>query len=269
MGEGSATWGRPPRRQAPGRQAPGRWTLHRFDTIDSTNRWVLDEARAGAAEGLVAVAEHQAAGRGRRGRSWEAPAGSSLLVSVLLRPGSWQPPLGADRIHVLTMAAALALSDAVRLVAGVDAPLKWPNDLVVGDRKLAGLLGEADVSGDGVVDAVVLGAGCNVTQRDFPPDLAGLATSCTIEAGRAVERDELLAAFLDRLGEHLDDLDAVTSAYRARLGTLGRAVRVDLGRETVEGTAVAVDDIGRLEVARSDGSRATVAVGDVVHLRPI
>src|ERR1700730_9580540 len=103
--------------------SPGvRWHLRRFDEIDSTNRYALDAARNGTEAGLVVVADHQGAGRGRRGRGWTAPPGSSLLVSVLLRPH-----LAADEVSVLTMAAALALVDAVSAVAGIDAHLKWPN----------------------------------------------------------------------------------------------------------------------------------------------
>jgi BirA family biotin operon repressor/biotin-[acetyl-CoA-carboxylase] ligase len=256
----------------------GTWAVRRFETIDSTNRWVLEESRAGAPEGLVAVAEHQEAGRGRRGRSWDAPPGSSLLVSVLLRPGSWGEgswgegsrggAITPGRLHLLTMAAGLALLEAVGAVAGVGAALKWPNDLVVGDRKLAGLLAEAEVSGTGEVRTVVLGVGCNVNQRAFPADLADTATSCALEAGREVDREALLVAFLDALARRLATLDSVALDYRARLATLGRAVRVDLGDDIVEGTAVDVDPDGRLEVERPDGSRVAIAVGDVVHLRP-
>jgi BirA family biotin operon repressor/biotin-[acetyl-CoA-carboxylase] ligase len=166
------------------------------------------------------------------------------------------------------MAAGLALLEAVGSVAGVGAALKWPNDLVVGDRKLAGLLAEAEVSGTGEVRTVVLGVGCNVNQRAFPADLADTATSCVLEAGREVDREALLDSFLDALARRLATLDSVALDYRARLATLGRAVRVDLGGDIVEGTAVDVDPDGRLEVERPDGSRVAIAVGDVVHLRP-
>ncbi len=256
MGERSATW------------APRSWDVRRFASIDSTNRWVLQEARAGAAEGLVAVADHQDAGRGRRGRAWVAAPGSSLLVSLLFRPGSWEPPMVAERVHVLTMATGLALADAVRQVGGVDAALKWPNDLVVGDRKLAGMLAEADVSGAGEVRAVVVGVGCNIAQHEFPDELAPIATSCALEAGRDVDRDAVLDAFLDGVDARLGALDAIVGAYRTRLATLGRTVRVDLGAESFVGIAVGIDDLGRLEIETSDGTRRTVSVGDVVHLRP-
>ena len=240
---------------------PPRWTVERFESIDSTNRWLLDAARAGAAAGLVAVADHQDAGRGRRGRSWESAPGASLLVSVLLRPD-----LELEHVQLVTMAAALALADAVLAVSSVDAGLKWPNDLVVGDRKLAGLLAEADVA-DGRVRALVVGAGCNLRQRKFPKELADLATSCFLESGREPERDEVLAAYLERLGAQLDDPERVLADYRARLVTLGRSVRVERERDTVVGIATDVDDRGRLVVSPPAREPVVIAAGDVVHLR--
>lgn len=240
------------------------WRLRRFDEIDSTNRYALDAARAGEPAGLVVVADHQAAGRGRRGRTWSAPPGSSLLVSVLLRP-----QLATDAVHVVTMAAALALADAVRLVAGVDADLKWPNDLLVGDRKLAGLLAEADLSGGGAVQAVVIGVGCNVRWAGFPAELDATATACDREAGHPVERAELLDAFLGALTTRLDHLDRVPEDYRARLATVGRRVRVELSDATITGVATGVDDRGYLVVQPDRGPSVTVAAGDVVHLRRV
>ena len=259
----------------PDRGVPDRgvWTIRHFASIDSTNRWLFDEARAGAPHGLVAVADHQAAGRGRRGRTWEAAPGTSLLASVLLRP-----TLPADRLQVLTMAAGVALAEAVEATFAVVGALKWPNDLVVGDRKLAGLLAEADLGGDGSVRAVVVGVGCNVTQPSFPSDLAATATSCAIEAGAAADgfggdgaraRDRLLDAFLGRLAHHVGALGEVPDAYRARLSTIGRSVRVDLGNRVVEGIARDVDVSGRLLVDPPIGAPLVVSVGDVVHLRAL
>jgi BirA family biotin operon repressor/biotin-[acetyl-CoA-carboxylase] ligase len=237
-----------------------RWRIRRFEDIDSTNRYALDAARAGEPPGLVVVADHQHAGRGRRGRTWTAPAGSSLLVSLLLAPP------GTDDAHVLTMAAALALQDAVSDVAGVDAALKWPNDLVVEDRKLAGLLAEADVRG-GTVQRIVVGIGCNVGWVDFPSELTGSATSCAREAGHDVDRGMLLDALLRFLAARLDALDDVPTDYRTRLSTIGRTVRVELSEGAVEGVATDIDASGRLVVQRARGDPAVVAVGDVVHLR--
>jgi BirA family biotin operon repressor/biotin-[acetyl-CoA-carboxylase] ligase len=244
------------------------WRLRRFATIDSTNRWLLDQARAGEPEGLVAVADEQTAGRGRRGRTWSAAPGSSLLVSVLVRPS-----LDAERVHLVTMAAAVALADAIARVAGVTAALKWPNDLVVDDRKLAGILAEAEISSGGDVSAVVVGVGCNVSWDVVPSDLVGLATACNLEAGRPVDRAELLDVYLEQLGSRLDDLASVEHDYPERLATLGRRVRVDLGDRVLVGTATGVDAAGRLLVDPDDsqageGGVVAVAAGDVVHLRP-
>lgn len=242
------------------------WRIRRFATIDSTNRWLLDEARSGAPEGLVAVADEQTAGRGRRGRTWTAAPGSSLLVSVLVRPS-----LAAERLHLVTMAAGLALSDAIAQVAGVTAALKWPNDLVVDDRKLAGILAEAEIGAGGEVSAVVVGVGCNVSWDAVPSDLVGIATACNLEAGRPVERAEVLDAYLEQLAVRLDDLASVEHDYPGRLATLGRRVRVDLGDRVLEGTATGVDAAGRLLVDPDPGYNVgevvAVAAGDVVHLR--
>jgi len=238
------------------------WQVLHFDGIDSTNRYVLDEARAGAPAGLVAVADHQTAGRGRLGRSWEAAPGSSLLVSVLLRP-----ELPVEKLFLLTLAAGLALADAVGAVAAVTAGLKWPNDLVVDDKKLAGLLAETDLRA-GAARAVVIGAGCNLTADAFPPELAPRATAVELEAGRAVSRDALLEAFLGALANRLDGLDAALPDARARSATLGRRVRVERhAGSMLEGVAADLADDGSLVVRDDDGAEHAVAVGDVVHLR--
>jgi len=233
---------------------PREWRVQRFVEIDSTNRYLLDEARQGAGGDLVAVADHQTAGRGRFDRRWEAPPGSSLLMSVLLRPA-------ADG-HGLVLATALALAAAVERVAPSVVPeLKWPNDLVVHDRKLAGLLAERDG------DALVIGAGCNVQWDAFPPDLADTATACNLEAGVPVDRDALLDAFLECLSVQLDRLDDVVPRARARLATLDRRVRVERAHDAVEGRAVDVTPGGALVIRRDDGTDETITAGDVVHLR--
>jgi BirA family transcriptional regulator, biotin operon repressor / biotin---[acetyl-CoA-carboxylase] ligase len=232
------------------------WRVRRFDEIDSTNRFLLDEARAGAAGGLVAVADHQSAGRGRFDRRWESPPGASLLVSVLLRPTQ-----EGEHSHRAVMATAVALAEAVEEVAGFAPEVKWPNDLVVGDRKLAGVLAEREG------DALVIGVGCNVHWESFPPGLAAIATACNLEAGRAVDRDRLLDAFLTRLASELAALDLVPARYRARLTTLGRRVRVERAHDAFEGDAVDVTDDGVLVVRGGDGARVAVTAADVVHLR--
>ena len=164
--------------------------IRHFDSIDSTNRYLLDEARAGAPGGVVAVADHQSAGRGRLGRRWEAPPGSNLLMSVLLRPD-----LPAEQRHLASAVVALAATEAVLTTQGLELGIKWPNDLQASDgRKVAGVLAEADLTGaEGFeLPPVVVGIGINVnwpaTDQDLPPELVGVATSLRQLLGRPVDR---------------------------------------------------------------------------------
>ena len=251
-----------------------------FDSIDSTNRYLMDEARAGAPEGVVAVADHQQAGRGRLGRRWEAPPGSNLLVSVLLRPDL--PP--AQR-HLASAALALAAVDAIITGVGVTPEVKWPNDLLGRDgRKLAGVLAEADLAGSGRDGygphgrvPIVVGIGINVewpaSDDDLPDHLVGTVTSLRQEAGRPVDRTALLQALLAALEPRVKALATEdgrllqAADLRQRCTTVGRRVRVELANEWFEGTATDVTAEGHLLVDTGDGVRTTVA-GDVVHLRP-
>jgi BirA family transcriptional regulator, biotin operon repressor / biotin---[acetyl-CoA-carboxylase] ligase len=237
------------------------WDVRRHADLDSTNREAADLARAGAPEGVVVVADHQTAGRGRLGRTWEAPPGSSLLMTVLLRPA-----LEAARLHLVTMAVALAASDACAEVAGFAPELKWPNDLVVQDRKLAGILAETGFEGS-APRWVVVGIGVNVNwPEELPPTLSGIAVAANHLAGHTVDRERLLARLLVQLTRRYSSLDSVAADYRSRCATIGRDVRVELPGETLRGRGVDVDDAGRLVVDTGDCVRA-VAVGDVVHLR--
>ncbi len=267
----------------------GAFTVRRFDEIDSTQRYVVEEARRGAAAGLVAVAGHQSAGRGRLGRRWEAPAGSNLLMSVLLRPAL---PFG--ELHLCTVAVALAAADACASAAGLDAQLKWPNDLVVGDRKLAGILAEAAAgsSPGASVEAVVVGLGLNVgwpaprTQEEEaegrgepdpdetdPAVIATHATSVWRETGKRFEPGTMLEAVVAHLAPRLVQLDdplgrrTMADEYAGRCVTLGRRVRVSTAGSTVTGIATGVSGEGHIVVDLDDGTTTAFAAGDVVHLR--
>jgi BirA family biotin operon repressor/biotin-[acetyl-CoA-carboxylase] ligase len=236
-----------------------------FDSLDSTNRYARDEAERGAPDGLVVVADVQTAGRGRLGRTWEAPAGASLLVSVLLRP---QLPL--EFWPLLTPAAALSAAASLQSLAGIDVRLKWPNDLVVDDRKLAGLLAEAVHA----PAALVLGMGVNVLWSSFPDELDGIATACNLCGDSPVDRVDLLVDWLTRFDVMLGELDdpagrrALRDATAARSATLGRRVRVALATRELCGVASGLTPEGLLEVTADDGHVETIAAGDVVHLRP-
>ena len=240
----------------PGRRSGRFADVRRRVEVDSTNRVVADLARSGAPDGVVVVADHQTDGRGRRGRSWVAPPGSSLLVSALLRPGGQTPVL-------TTVVASLAASDALQQVAGLRPTLRWPNDLYVDGRKLGGVLAEV-VHGE----AVVLGVGVNLRWPSGVPEaIAGIAASAEEGAGRAVDRDELLGAFLDQLERRLEERHEQTLAdYRDRCETLGRSVRVTLpGGATIAGLAAGLDDWGRL-IVDADGTVTALSVGDVEHV---
>ena len=248
------------------------WDVRHVDETDSTNRLVLDLARQREPEGVVVVADHQTAGRGRLGRVWQAPPGASLLVTVLLRP-----TIAVADAHLVTIAAALAAADACDEVTGVRPALKWPNDLMVErdgtTRKLAGLLAESIVSG-GRISAVALGMGLNVQwPTPLPDDLADIATALNLEAGHDVSRDDVLTAWLASLSDRYRRLtapggaEALLAAYRVACVTLGREVRAELAGETLHGTAADVTREGHLVVDTAEGRRVVTA-GDVVHVRP-
>ena len=264
------------------RFADVRWTSE----TGSTNADVLELARQGEPEGIVVVADHQIAGRGRRGRTWDAPAESGLMATVLLRPR-------ATVAGLTTMCLALAAADAVEGLTGLAPGLKWPNDLVwpgdgsAPDRKLAGILAEAEWPSSSQVTGgwsppgpqervmVAAGIGLNVTWGGAKPaDLADVAVALGELTPEVPDRVDLLVSLLHSLDGHYAALhagpagvDAVRSAWRSRSATLGRQVRVDLGPDDVVGTAVDITDEGHLVVNTLDGDRRTLAVGDVVHLR--
>lgn len=229
--------------------------------IDSTNTRAVALARAGAPEGLVVVAEEQTAGRGRIGRRWHAPPGSALLVSLLFRP-----PLQPTQAQRVTMVCSLAAVRAVMEVCGLPAHIKWPNDIVLADAKLGGLLTELGV-GAGALEYVVVGIGLNVNLDVAQlPDLIAPATSLSAELGRPVSRRDLLISFL----RHTDDLYgrlrggwSPREAWRDALATLGREVTAGTPEETIRGVAEDVDDDGALLVRTADGALRRVLAGDV------
>ncbi len=237
-------------------------------TTASTNADLVARAGDGAAEGAVLVAEHQSAGRGRLDRVWEAPPSAALTWSVLVRP-----EVAAARWPWLPLLAGTALAEAVSRAAGVGAGLKWPNDVVVADRKLAGVLVERIETPRG--PAAVIGTGLNVSQHAEELPLT-TATSLLLEIGAVPDRQPLLLAVL-RGFERLyrawvaeeGDSRGLHPAYVRRCTTLGRTVRVDLpDGEVVQGSAESVDADGRLVIA-APGGRRTVGAGEVVHVRPV
>ncbi len=262
------------------RFADVRWVM----STGSTNADALELGRDGEAEGIVLVADHQTAGRGRAGRTWTAPAEASLLLSVLLRPP-------AAVVDLTTMAMAVAAAEAIEERAAFTPRLKWPNDLVWPgdgrgvDRKLAGILAEADWPAGSTPDAgyrqpspdervvVVVGIGINVSwPPELPDELADIAVACNHITEVAVDREDLLIALLRHFDDHYSrlvagDRSSLLAAWRSRSATLGRRVRVQLAQGEIEGMAADVTDHGHLVVETPDGPRR-ITTGDVIHLRP-
>ena len=243
-----------------------RFVVRHLEQTTSTNTAALEAAAAGEPEGLVVVADHQRAGRGRLGRAWVAPAGSALLVSVLLRPRSASP-------HLAVTAVGCAAAAACGRVSGYEPGLKWPNDLVAGDRKLGGILAEATATA-GNVTALVVGLGLNLRSVPRPAELEATATDLEHLSTTVVERDVLLGALLEELEPRYAKLEregpsALLEEYRGRCVTIGQHVRVEQSRGVLEGLAVGVGEDGTLELESGPGSRVRVEVGDVIHLRPV
>lgn len=244
------------------------WRVELYEEVTSTNAVAAAVARTGAAAGLVVVAEHQSAGRGRLDRTWTSPPRAGVTLSMLLRP-----PVPLRSWSWLPLLLGVAVTDAV--AAGqpaVPARLKWPNDVLVGDAKLAGLLAERVADPTGSV--AVLGAGINVTTTRA--ELPGPGATSLLVAGGGTDRTALVGALLDavgrRYGQWLAAPAGLADVYRDRCATLGRQVRVASraggapGAGDLHGVAVDVDADGCLVVETAAGTLA-VSAGDVVHLR--
>jgi BirA family biotin operon repressor/biotin-[acetyl-CoA-carboxylase] ligase len=250
--------------------APGGWAaLDVVADTGSTNADLLEAARTGAPDRTVLVAEHQGTGRGRHARTWSSPPRAGLALSVLLRTTG----VPVSRLGWLPLLAGVAVVDVLRRVAEVDAVLKWPNDVLIGGRKVAGIL--AEVAATSPEPAVVVGVGLNVSLRtdELPvPE----ATSLTLAGAALTDRDPLLRALLRELGDRErewragggDPAAGLAQDYRARCSTLGQDVRVVLphGGELL-GRAVRIDDDGRLVVRDGSGTEHVLSAGDVTHVR--
>lgn len=236
-------------------------------TSSSTNADLIEAARSGARE-QVRLTDFQSAGRGRRDRSWSAPPGTSLILSVLLRERAPGQPLSPDTAGGLTMALGLGAVEACQELCGVRPTLKWPNDLVYEDRKLAGVLAEGVIE-DGQLTAVVIGMGLNANWPELPAELTDIAVSLNHLAGHEVDRVALARLVLNRF-EHwvAEDPATLRARYVECSATIGRQVRAELPDGDIVGLAVGITEVGHLELDTIAGRR-TMHVGDVVHLRPV
>jgi BirA family biotin operon repressor/biotin-[acetyl-CoA-carboxylase] ligase len=227
-----------------------------FEQTNSTNDVVAHMARSQAAEGLVVFAESQTKGRGRHGREWVSPRGKGLWFSVLLRPKF--KPTAAARI---TVAASVAVAHAIRKHTGLDARIKWPNDVTVAGKKVAGILTELHAEGDEII-AAILGVGIDVNCRRA--ELPDIATSLLIETGKLQDRLALAAEVLSNLDHsYRADFDAVIAEWAQLSTTLGRQLVVTMGARRIEGHAQALDGDGALLLRRDNGQIERILGADV------
>lgn len=239
-------------------------SLRGFEEVGSTNARAAAWAQNGAPEGSVVVAEYQSAGRGRHGRTWSAHKGQNLLFSIVLRP-----ELEADRLGLITVAASVAVAEAVdHFVAPYRSSIKWPNDVLLEGRKTCGMLLESSMAGSHT-DAVVLGVGLNVNQTHFPDALEETATSLRLTTGRAVPRSPLLVRLLQALEDRYDAVqtdraEGVRAAFHERLATLHEPTTLHFTgtEQAITGTVRGITDTGALRLETEQGLQ-TVHAGEV------
>ena len=256
-----------------------------YESITSTNQYAAALAQEGAPEGLLVTADEQTAGRGRSGRVWTTPPGSTVMMTLLLRPS-----VSPERVSMVTLLMGIAVAEACRELYGVDAGIKWPNDVVIGGRKVCGILTEMNLDCEiPRVSHIVIGVGINVNVSSFPEELSGKATSILIEkcaaraprshahhAPRAKEKDgqefrraELIAEVIRRFEQVYDiflqteDLSALKDRYEALLVNRGRAVCVLEPKQSWTGVAEGINESGQLLVRREDGTLSPVYAGEV------
>jgi len=232
----------------------------RFESLPSTNTELARLASEGAAEGVSIVADEQTAGRGRLQRAWSSPMGAGLYCSILLRP-----TIPQNCWPLITFMAALAVSDALREACELETDIKWPNDILSGERKICGILAEAIDTPAG--RAVILGIGINLTQNAFPPELANLATSVSEASGRAAGREQILASLLKTLARWYPLLEIpgrIVDTWSNRSSyAIGKLVQVSNGDDVWQGTTCGVEPDGALRLRTSSGEIKLVRAGDV------
>lgn len=236
-----------------------------FDSIDSTNNVIKRQAEESLEHGLLAVAEEQTAGKGRRGRVWKSPAGSGIWMSFMLTPD-----IAPDRASMLTIVAALAVADAIEERTGLDTKIKWPNDIVVNSHKVCGILTELSAELTHV-NYVVIGIGINVNTEYFPDDIRETATSCYIELGskEKIQRAGIIASIGKYFEKYYDeylksaDLSGLVDVYNTKLVSAGKTVKVITNDGDRVYTCVGIDSEGLMIVKNDDGSEEKIRSGEV------
>ena len=239
----------------------GRRIIH-FDSVGSTNTIAHRKASEGCGEGLAVIAEEQTEGKGRLGRKWVTPKYSAIAMSLVLKPD-----ISPEDAPGITLVMGLAVCRALNSTSGLDAKIKWPNDVVIGGKKVCGILTEMSAGVD-MVNYIIVGAGVNVNIFEFPEDIKKTATSLSIETGGRVSRKDVLASILLEFEKLYDTfketrLDEIIDPYKKLSSTLGKMVRVSSAAETYEGLAVDITHDGVLLVKCQNGEERRVLSGDV------
>lgn len=234
-----------------------------LDTVDSTNNYAKKLAETGEAHGTLVAAEMQSGGRGRRGRSWVTPRGTAIAMSIIVRP-----QIRPEHASMLTLVMGAAAARAITQTTGLDVQIKWPNDLVVGGKKLSGTLTEMSAELERI-HYVVIGTGINANITEFPEELHQTATSLQLELGKPVNRSELICACMKEFEKDYEkfiqrkDLSLLWDDYQAILVNRGREVRVLEPAGEYRGVARGIDELGRLLVERENGQMEKVFAGEV------
>ena len=237
-------------------------TVHFAKETDSTNEWIKRLSQNGAPHGTLAVTEFQLAGKGRLGRSWQAGAGSSVMMSLLLRP-DFEP----QNASMLTLVMGVSVAQAIEKL-GVDVSIKWPNDVVVSRKKICGILTEMRLDGMKIRD-VIIGTGINVDQEYIAPELQDKATSLYLETGKHYERTDLISLVMEAFEENYEkfiqtcDLSEMLNEYNRLLANRDQEVRILDKKEPWEGTALGINAQGELLVKDGEGKIQTVRAGEV------
>jgi len=238
-----------------------------YDTVSSTNTVALKLA-GNTSEGAVVLADSQEKGRGRLGRAWLSPPAVNLYMSVILKPD-----VDPQNITLITILSAVACADALRRTTGLHISIKWPNDLMIHDRKLGGILTEIRTERKGILFAIVgIGININTDLQEFPHDIRDIATSTLNETGRIFLREEITAEILnemDRWYKFLNKMDRkpLLDRWKELSSTLGRQVMVSTAHETLNGFAETIDDEGMLILRSFSGQVRKISSGDLTELR--
>ncbi|MFA6456138.1 MAG: biotin--[acetyl-CoA-carboxylase] ligase [Bacteroidota bacterium] len=233
-----------------------------FDRIDSTNTYAKSLNKSDAPHGTVIVADEQTAGRGRLQRNWQSPKGSNLLFSIV-----FYPDFGMEKISLLPFAGSLAVADAIETVTGLSSTCKWPNDVLINNKKCCGMLAESSTA-SADIEKIVLGIGINVNQEDFPSELTMKATSLKIESGTNIDRVQLLQKVLEELERRYIQLSnfpaqRLLNDWRMKALLFGKKITVLESEFSFAATAIDVAEDGSLIIQTEDGSKRAIFAGDV------